>query len=74
MYLFGKSKIADITYKLLFLGAMLVGSAASMDSVFNFSDAMILGMVFPNMIGLFILAPVVKSELYRYLNKIKEVK
>ncbi len=71
MYLFGKSKISDLTYKLLFLVFVVIGAAADMSSVWGFSDAMILGLVFPNMIGLFFLYPVVKKELERYLGAIK---
>jgi alanine or glycine:cation symporter, AGCS family len=73
-YLFGKSKAADLTYKLLFLIMIVVGSASSMQAVFDFSDAMILGMVFPNMVGLFFLAGEVKKELTRYLTAIKASK
>ena len=60
-----------MTYKLLFLIFIIIGSAASMDSIWAFSDAMIFAMVFPNMIGLFFLFPVVKNELNRYLTAIR---
>jgi AGCS family alanine or glycine:cation symporter len=42
-----------------------------MGSIWDFSDAMIFAMVFPNMVGLFFLFPEVKRELNRYLNDIK---
>jgi AGCS family alanine or glycine:cation symporter len=42
-----------------------------MDSIWAFSDAMIFAMVFPNMIGLYFLFPVVKKELNRYLTAIR---
>jgi AGCS family alanine or glycine:cation symporter len=42
-----------------------------MDSIWAFSDAMIFAMVFPNMIGLYFLFPVVKKELNRYLAAIR---
>jgi len=70
-YLFGRSQLADITYKLIFCMFVIIGSAASMNSIWAFSDAMIFAMVFPNMIGLFFLFPVVKKELERYLKAIK---
>jgi AGCS family alanine or glycine:cation symporter len=70
MYLFGKTRVADLTYKFLFLAFIVIGAAANMESVWGFSDAMILAMVFPNMIGLLILFPVVKKELNRYLEAI----
>ena len=73
-FLFGRGKAADMVYKLLFLSFVVVGAAASMDSIWGFSDAMIFAMVFPNMVGLFFLFPVVKKELSRYLSAIKNSK
>ena len=70
-FLFGRGRRADMTYKLLFLIFIIIGSAASMDSIWAFSDAMIFAMVFPNMIGLYFLFPVVKKELNRYLTAIR---
>ena len=71
-YLFGRSYKSDLTYKLLFLSFVIIGSAASMNSIWAFSDAMIFAMVFPNMIGLYLLFPVVKNQLNKYLNAIKK--
>ena len=73
-FLFGRGKSADLAYKFLFLGFVVIGAAASMDSIWGFSDAMIFAMVFPNMVGLFFLFPIVKKELARYFNAIKEAK
>ncbi len=70
-YLFGRGKYADLTYKLLFCSFCVLGAAASMKSIWAFSDAMIFAMVFPNMIGLFFLFPIVKKQLKRYLKVIK---
>ena len=69
-YLFGKGKIADLAYKILFLIFVVIGAAATLDAVIKFSDAMILALVFPNMIGLFFLFPKVRQEMKRYLNAI----
>lgn len=71
MFLFGKSKGADLAYKILFLIFIVIGASAKLDSVIKFSDAMILALVFPNMIGLVFLAPKVKEELTKYLEAIK---
>jgi len=72
MYLFGKSKAMDLTYKVIFLLFVVIGAAGDMSSVWGFSDAMILALVFPNMIGLFFLYPIVKRELGKYLTAIKQ--
>jgi len=70
-YLFGRGKKADLAYKFLFLIFVVIGAAASMGSIWAFSDAMIFAMVFPNMVGLYFLFPVVKEQLKRYLDAIK---
>jgi AGCS family alanine or glycine:cation symporter len=53
---------------------VVIGASATLGAVIQFSDAMILAMVFPNMIGLFFLFPKVKQELNRYLSAIKASK
>ena len=65
-FLFGESRAADITYKILFLFFVIVGSSMQLGSVIDFSDAMIFAMAFPNVLGLYFLLPVVKRELNEY--------
>lgn len=72
MYLFGRSARSDLLFKILFCFFVVVGSASSLDAVIRFSDAMILALVFPNMIGLVLLAPRVRRELTRYLEAIRQ--
>ena len=72
MFLFGKSKISDLIYKIMFLLFIIIGAAANMDAVWGFSDAMILALIFPNMIGLFFLFPKVKQELNDYIKAIRK--
>ena len=71
IFVFGKSKISDYTYKILFLLFIVIGAAGDMSAVWTFSDAMILALVFPNMIGLFFLYPRVKEELQKYLKAVR---
>ncbi len=73
-FLFGRGKTADTVYKILFLLFVVVGAAATLDAVIKFSDAMILALVFPNMIGLLFLFPKVKKELKKYMTDIKTSK
>jgi AGCS family alanine or glycine:cation symporter len=72
VYLFGRSKKMEYAYKIIFCFFVIIGSAASLGSVIEFSDAMIFAMMVPNMIGIIILAPNVKKELYKYLSAIKQ--
>lgn len=66
-YLFGRGKWTDLTYKIVFLLFTVLGAAITLDAVIKFSDAMILALVFPNMIGLLILFPKVKKEFGKYM-------
>lgn len=70
-YLFGESRAADISYKAIFCLFVIVGSAISAQSVFDFGDAMIFAMAFPNVLGLYFLAPEVSRDLKDYLNRVK---
>ncbi|MBW8243879.1 alanine:cation symporter family protein [Muricauda oceani] len=65
-YLFGRSRVMDLTYKIVYLMFTVLGAAITLDAVIKFSDAMILALVFPNMIGLLILFPYVKKEFINY--------
>ena len=71
MYLFGKSKASELSYKSLFLIFIVIGAAGDMSAVWAFSDAMILALVFPNMVGLLFLFPGVREELNKYIEAIK---
>lgn len=63
-YLFGiDNKVAEIAYKVIFCGFVIVGSVLSLGNVIRLSDSMIFAMVVPNMIGLYFLLPVVTREL-----------
>ncbi len=70
-YLFGKSKRSVIVYKSIFLVFVVIGSSVGLGSVLDFSDLMILGMAFPNILGLLILSGEVRSDLKSYFHKIK---
>lgn len=72
-YLFGKGKKAEYLYKVIFCIFVIIGSAASLGSVIDFSDAMIFAMMVPNMIGIVFLAPKVKEELNKYMKAIRNL-
>ncbi|MFB9055310.1 alanine/glycine:cation symporter family protein [Mariniflexile ostreae] len=71
VFLFGKGKVSDLVYKVLFLFFVVVGASISLGAVINFSDAMIFAMVVPNIIGVVLLSPIISKELKRYNNAIK---
>jgi len=71
-FLFGKGKITDLVYKILFLMFVVIGASISLGAVIDFSDAMIFAMVVPNIIGVVMLSPVIKRELTKYTNAINK--
>ena len=70
-FLFGQNKNTELTYKILLLFFVIVGSTVNLGSVLDFSDMMILAMAFPNIIGLLFLSSEVKEDLKKYLDKVK---
>ena len=70
-FLFGKSKFAEYSYKLLFLIFIIIGSSVKLGAVLDFSDMMILAMAFPNILGLLILSKEVREDLDEYYDKLK---
>lgn len=70
-YLFGNTKRAENIYKVVFCGFIMVGSSAELGAVLDFSDLMILGMAFPNILGLVILSKEVKTDMLSYFSRVK---
>ena len=70
-YLFGESKRTETVYKAVFLVFVVVGSAISAKQVFDFGDAMIFAMCFPNVLGLYFLAPELLRDLRDYRRRVK---
>lgn len=70
-YLFGTSRWADLSYKLLFLSFVVIGSSIGLGAVLDFSDLMILGMAFPNVLGLIIMSGEVRKDMVSYFNDLK---
>ena len=68
VYLFGDA--SSIFYKILFLIFTFLGSIITATNILDFSDLMILGMAFPNILGLVILSGVVKKDLNHYLKSL----
>jgi len=71
VFLFGRGKVTELIYKMLFCIFIWIGAVISLGSVIDFSDAMIFAMVVPNIIGVIILTPVIRKELKKYMKAIK---
>lgn len=65
-FLFGKNAIVALLYKIIFCLIIVAGAAASMSSAIDFSDASLFAMSIPNLIGVYVLLPVVARELKKF--------
>jgi alanine or glycine:cation symporter, AGCS family len=68
-YLFNTKK--TLPYKLVFISFSFLGSVFALGPVLEFSDLMILGMAFPNMLGIVMQASLVKKALDDYWRRYK---
>ncbi|WP_119155181.1 alanine/glycine:cation symporter family protein [Caldimonas tepidiphila] len=65
-YLVGEGAGKELFIKLVFCVFVVIGATMELGAVIDFSDAMIFAMAIPNVIGLYVLMPVVRAELARY--------
>ncbi len=70
-FLFGKSRVSEHGYQLIYCTFIVIGSVLSLDSVIGFTDAVLFMLALFNIIGLYLLAPVVKRELASFMTKIR---
>lgn len=70
-YLFGEKWWIKQTFNVIFMICTVIGTVSGLGAVIDFSDMMILGMAFPNIIGLLIMSGEVKTDLKAYMNDIK---
>ena len=70
-FLFGEGKQKEIVFKVIFCIFVIIGAAANLGPVIDFSDAAIFAMAVVNIIGLYALMPIVKREVNSYLARLK---
>jgi len=66
IYLFGNSRRSKVIYNTIFCVFVAIGCAIQLQSVLDFSDAMVFAMALANVLGLYLLAPGVKRDLAAY--------
>lgn len=66
-YLFGDRDGLTLAYKLVFCVFVVIGASSQLENVIGFTDAMILSMGIPNIIGLYLLAPELKRDVKTYI-------
>ncbi len=66
-YLVGVGRKRTLFFQLLFLGCLVLGCILELRAVLDFSDAMVFVVAVPNLIALYLFAPMVKRELNDYI-------
>lgn len=69
-YLVGEGRMADYGFKCLFCIFVALGCMIHLRAVLDFSDALVFLICVPNVLGLFLLAPLVKRELQTYRRRL----
>ncbi|MEJ5913109.1 alanine/glycine:cation symporter family protein [Pseudokineococcus sp. 1T1Z-3] len=69
--LFGRSKISETVFKLFYLFFTVVGTLITLGSVLDFADSMLFACALVNIFGLYLLMPVVKDEVRKFVGGIK---
>ncbi len=71
-YLVGDSQLASGGFKVVFCAFVALGCSIQLGAVLDFSDALVFLICIPNIIGLYMLAPVVRQELAKYNEKFRQ--
>ncbi len=66
-YLFGRGRKREIAYKVIFLTFTVAGCILSFSQVISFTDAALFICAFVNLLGVYLLLPVIKREMKKYL-------
>lgn len=69
-YLFGNRRGVRITFRVIWVLAIVIGSAMSLDAVVAFSDSMFFLMAVPNLLGIYFLARVLRLEILRHKRRV----
>ncbi|MDN5569343.1 MAG: alanine:cation symporter family protein, partial [Paracoccus sp. (in: a-proteobacteria)] len=70
-FLFGEGQTKELVFKIIFCIFVVIGASAGLGPVIDFSDAAIFAMAVVNILALYMLMPIVKSEMNRYLSRLK---
>jgi alanine or glycine:cation symporter, AGCS family len=70
-YMFGEGYVKELIFKLIFCAFVVIGAAAQLGAVIDFSDAMIFAMAVVNIIALYALLPIVRREVNSYFDRLR---
>ncbi|MGI5447653.1 alanine/glycine:cation symporter family protein [Streptomyces sp. CA-243310] len=70
-HLFGRSKGSELTFKVMYTLFAVAGSLLTLQTLIDMADAVLFMLAVINIIGLYLLAPVVKRELNSFLDFVR---
>ena len=65
-YLAGEGRLQDLGFKLFFCAFVVVGASVDLEAVVDLSDALVFVVAVPNLVGLYLMAPLVREEMQGY--------
>ena len=72
-YIFNNHTMASLIYKLGFCLCVVIGSSLKLGNLLKISDTLFFSMVIPNLIGIYVLLPVVRHELKSFLQHAEQI-
>ncbi|OEJ30307.1 alanine/glycine:cation symporter family protein [Streptomyces subrutilus] len=70
-HLFGRSRTSELTFKVFYTLFAVAGSLLTLQTLIDMADAVLFMLAVINIIGLYLLAPVVKRELNSFLDFVR---
>ena len=70
-YLVGEGRLRSMGFNIFFCAFVVVGASVNLGALIDLSDALVFMVAVPNLIGLYIMSPVVKRELNSYWSNLK---
>ena len=66
-YLFGEGRLRAIVFQMIFCAFIALGCMLELRAVLDFSDAMTFMIALPNILMLYLFAPMVRREVNQYI-------
>ena len=70
-FLFGEGALGQRVYKILFCVFVALGCVVELGPVLDISDALVFLICVPNILGLYVLAPIVKADMRSYRERLR---
>jgi AGCS family alanine or glycine:cation symporter len=73
-YLVGESRRSETSFNVIFCVFVALGASVKLDAVIRLSDALVFLICVPNILGLYVLAPVVRRHLEGYPERLEALR